>query len=276
MNSLSDIKRRLVSVKQTRQITGAMETVSVSKMRKAVERYETSREYVNAVRAAMRSAVGCIPPPEKPKNGRKILFAIAADKGLCGAFNHDVIRLADSITDDNTTVVPIGKTACDHFANRKDVDNRFADIVMTATYDNAKIVADAVYSYYDGGAISVSFVYNTLTTRSSYTPAVRQILPCGSDGAEVVQADMFEPSAAEVCARILPMYLECEAYDALLSSAAAEHMARRAAMSASTRSADEMISALSVEYNRARQGAVTEQIIEIIGSTSALGERRRQ
>ncbi len=71
------------------------------------------------------------------------------------------------------------------------------------------------------------------------------------------------------------MYLECEAYDALLSSAAAEHMARRAAMSASTRSADEMIAALSIEYNRARQGAVTEQITEIIGSTSALDKRRR-
>ena len=90
-----------------------------------------------------------------------------------------------------------------------------------------------------------------------------------------VTEEGYEPSAAEVCARLLPMYLECEAYDALLSSAAAEHMARSAAMSASTRSADEMIAALSIEYNRARQGAVTEQITEIIGSTSALDKRRR-
>ncbi len=275
MNSLSDIKRRLVSVKQTRQITGAMETVSISKMRKATERYETSREYVNAVRATMRSAAGCVPPPEKPRSARKAVFVVAADKGLCGAFNHDVLRLADGVIDADTVIIPIGKTAAEYFRKRENVDNRFVDSIVGADYAHAKSLADVAFSYYDGGAQSVSIVYNALTSHSAYAPIVRQVLPCEQDAEARVNEDGYEPSAAEVCARLLPMYLECEAYDALLSSAAAEHMARRAAMSASTRSADEMIAALSIEYNRARQGAVTEQITEIIGSTSALDKRRR-
>ncbi len=138
MNSLSDIKRRLVSVKQTRQITGAMETVSISKMRKATERYETSREYVNAVRATMRCAAGCVPPPEKPRSARKAVFVVAADKGLCGAFNHDVLRLADGVIDADTVIIPIGKIAAEYFRKRENVDDRFVDSIVGADYAHAK------------------------------------------------------------------------------------------------------------------------------------------
>lgn len=275
MNGLSDIKRRLASIKQTRQITGAMETVSISKMRKAMERYETSREYVDAVRSVMKSAAACVPPPEKPQSDKKLVAVLAADKGLCGAFNHDILRLADELIDEKTTVAPIGLTACEHFRSRENVDKSFFDTAVAADYAIAKALAGTMLKYYNDGAASVTLVYNVLTSHSVFVPTARKVFPCESDGNGAIDEDGFEPSAEEVCARMLPLYLECEAFDALLSNIAAEHIARRAAMSASTRSADEMIAALSVEYNRARQGSVTEQIIEIIGSSSALDKRKR-
>lgn len=273
MNNLSDIRRRLVSVKQTRQITGAMETVSVSKMRKATERYDVSREYIDAVRDAacdVASQINCLYTERDgiriPSRGEAV-FVFSADKGMCGAFNHDVLALAESVINERSAIVPVGKLAAERLVKMENVDTRFQADPVTYDYAFAQKLASAARYYFENG-YSVRFVYNKLLSKAAYEPCDVSVFPMPEKSRE------FSEASDEVCERLYGMYSECEAYCALLESIAAEHIARHAAMSASTRSADEMIAALSVEYNRARQGYVTEQITEIIGSASALNKRR--
>ncbi|MCH5165153.1 MAG: ATP synthase F1 subunit gamma [Clostridiales bacterium] len=270
MSNLSDIKRRITSVKQTRQITGAMETVSVAKMRKAVEQAEQSRAYVNMLTDVM-SAFDAV---NKSVGGKSIVIVLSSDRGLCGAFDHDIFKLADTIIGGDTVVMAVGKSACDYYGKNNNADLRFADS-YTPEYGTAENIASALMKEIDCGASEISIVYSELLSRSAYKQTVKKLIPVEkaantSESQKPTQIDCFEPSADEVLKVLLPMYLSGEIYGALCENVAAENCARRAAMSSATESADEIIGRLSVEYNRERQSAVTEQIVEIIGSTEAL------
>lgn len=283
MNSLSDIKRRLASVNQTRQITGAMETISVAKMRKSLERFEENKEYFDVLFGVASNIVAHADADVKellkaPTDGKDLVIVVSSDKGLCGAFNHDIFRAADGIINDKTTVMPIGQTALERYSRGYDTDSRFSGEAYAPDYGQAKRIADAVLDMYGNGIRSVRLVYTRLASRSVWTPKVMDILPVTAESVESSTASgttatcaEFEPSGAEVLKRLIPMYVSGLIYGAFVHSTAAEHSARRAAMSASTKNADEMIESLSLSANRARQGAVTEQITEIIGSTQALG-----
>lgn len=274
MSSLSDIKRRLASVKQTRQITGAMETVSVAKMRKAAEKLDGSRAYINILCDMFAAVIPGIEFDEqaRDKTGRDILVVLSSDKGMCGSFDQDILRLAESVVTENTTIIPIGAVASELFRDRKNVDLSFADKYSAET-DNANNIASKLSELYDGGAKSISIVYSKMVARTGYAPAVKRILPpeiAVSAEKSSLRPVLCEPSPKEVYETLLPLYVSGIVYGALVETVASEHCARRAAMSAATESADAIISALSVEYNRARQAKVTEQIVEIIGSTEAL------
>jgi len=280
---MSDIKRRIVSVKQTRQITGAMETISVVKMRKSLERFDKNHDYFDILYAVMANIVKHADPDAAeliapPESGRKAVIVIASDKGLCGSFNHDIFRTADEIIDGDTVVMPIGQTAVERYGARDNADNRFGAFGGQTDYAHAKAIADAVIEMYGHGVRSVAAVYTHTASHSSWAPRVMKILPVDigeldgkAQNADVSAAMMFEPSASAVLEKLTPMYVGGLIYGAFIHSDAAEHSARRVAMSAAAKNADEMIGALSVEYNRARQAAVTEQITEIIGSTQAPG-----
>lgn len=289
MNNQADIKRRLASVRQTRQITGAMEMISVSKMRKSMERFDENRVYFDTLDRVVADIFDTDDPDVaeyiKPKkNGGDAVIVLASDKGLCGGFNHDVLRLADGVISDDTTVIPIGQIAFEHYTAKKrggagfELDGAFVG-VAGCDYGNAKRVADSVLSRYGKEFRTVSLVYTRLVSHSVWQPVVKTLLPvaAGERGAKEKSAAAkaeFEPSAADVFMRLLPMYLGGIIYGALVHSAASEHSARRAAMSASAKNADDIIADLSMEYNRARQSAVTEQITEIIGSQTLDGQGR--
>lgn len=154
MKSLSDIKRRLASVKQTRQITGAMETVSIAKMRKASERFDRNNAYYDALSAVMNFAVRSgdsevqelVAPPDIQK---KLIAVISSDKGLCGSFNHDIIKTADAIADGDAVIVPIGRIAYEHFSGTGyQIDDRFVNDASVPDYARAKIIADAFLAEY--------------------------------------------------------------------------------------------------------------------------------
>lgn len=277
MKSLTEIKRRIASVKQTRQITGAMETVSIAKMRKALDRYEQNHAYFESIKSVMnqiaaRDDGSMAEYIGKPKQGKAMFIIIASDKGLCGGFNHDVFRFADKLITPDSLIVPIGQTARNHYAKHKNIDARFVTEGYVPGYSHAKTVADAILGHYGKDVNTVTLVYTKLLSHASWNVQAINILPVEADNAESDLFDEsngtieFEPSPQAVLKRLLPLYLSGIVYGAIVHSAAAEHSARRAAMSASTKNADEMIEALSLELNRTRQGAVTEQITEIIGS----------
>ncbi|MDE7463792.1 MAG: F0F1 ATP synthase subunit gamma, partial [Clostridiales bacterium] len=262
-----------------------METVSVAKMRKALGRFESNSVYFDVLFGVMRDiATGgdqdvkeFIAPLDINK---KLVVVVASDKGLCGSFNHDVLKLADSVIDKDTVIMPMGQVACDHFTRRGDgVDTRFVDIASSPDYGNAKAMADVLLGEYGSNVGSVKLVYMHMLSRSTWEPQALQLLPISPDKAngeiksEVDYSGVeFEPSMLEVFKQSLPLYVSGMIYGALVQSAAAEHGARHAAMSASSENADDMIAALSQEYNSARQSSVTEQIIDIVGSAQAIGE----
>lgn len=282
MSSLSDIKRRLASVKQTRQITGAMETVSVSKMRKTVEQLAKSTEYMSLLELVISDLVNSGSAPQKGKhNGADVVVVLSSDKGLCGSFDHDIFKFADERIKDGDIIYPIGAVAAEHYKNRKNIDLRFGDSGH-ADDDTASVIAGHLLGIYRGGAKSVSVVFSRLVGNAA-KPTFKTLLPLDVySGARTESSrcekhiDCFEPSADEVKSMIVPLYMAGEIYGALVNHSACEHSARRAAMSAATESADELIASLSAEYNRARQAAVTEQIVEIIGSTEALGNDEKR
>ncbi|MCH5160606.1 MAG: ATP synthase F1 subunit gamma [Clostridiales bacterium] len=281
MNSLADLKRRIASVKQTGRITGAMETISIAKMHKSLELYESNNAYfdmidrfVKAVVADSSEDVQEILSP--PQSGYDLVVAVSSDTGFCGAFNHDVFRLTDSMITDNTLLMTVGHTAADYYSSEKKivadrVDTRFTHCAYTPDYKNARRMADEILLRYGSDVKSVAVVYNGMISHASWGVRKLEILPLSVDTDGVSGGMEFEPSAKEVFKLLLPQYISGIIYGVLVHSSAAEHSARRMAMSAATKNADAMISALSIEYNRARQSAVTAQITEIIGSTQAIG-----
>lgn len=284
MINQSDIKRRIESVKQTRQITGAMETVSVAKMRKASELCDNNRAYFDILCSVMNEIVAhgdesVAEFSRPPKSGKPLVIVVASDKGLCGSFNHDIFKTADGIIDGSATVLTIGRTALDRYKGKIDTIDSFTSYASGFDYSKAAELGKFVLERYGVDFSSVSVVYSYMKNQSVWEQRVLKLLPIPvdeSDGANGKYVIEFEPSKAAVFEKLLPLYVGGTMYGALVHSAAAEHCARRAAMSAATENADALIAELTIEYNRARQSAVTSQITEIIGSTQALNSGDRK
>ncbi|MDE6029650.1 MAG: F0F1 ATP synthase subunit gamma [Clostridiales bacterium] len=273
MGNLSDVKRRLSTVKQTRQITRAMQTVSVAKMRKAEEVNHRSAAYLALITDVMRNvnARDCDFAP--PAVGKDVLLVLSSDRGLCGGFDNGNLSVAQKAIDDDTLVMPIGQTAVNFFKSASNVDMRFGHLSAVGN-GAAKEISDYLLKQYGNGVKSISVAYSTVDKRV-VNPTVERLLPItdiksdGNSGAEV----LFEPSPEQVLRALVPLYLSGKIYGALTANFAAEQSARHQAMSAATDSADELIVQLAGEYNRERQAAVTGQIVEIVGATAALSRK---
>lgn len=284
-SSLSDIKRRLASVRQTRQITGAMETVSVAKMRKATEKLDKNRTYSAMLNRVMleiaASGVEVNEMFSSPKSGKKLVVVLSSDRGLCGGFDHDIFKCADGLIDDDTAIIPIGRIACDYYRSRESCDLRFASSNITE-YENAREIADKLIDMYGNGIREITIVYSDLIGHATVQPKAQRLLPLDKPNKQDVEEqktsnlDSFEPSVQEVLNTLRPLYVAGAVYGAIIANNAAEHYARRTMMSAATKSADEIISKLTVEYNRSRQAVITEQIVEISGSTEALKKNEKR
>ncbi|MDE7165387.1 MAG: ATP synthase F1 subunit gamma [Clostridiales bacterium] len=271
MSNLSEIKRRLITVKQTRQITGAMQTVSVSKMRKAAEVCNGVDAYLTLITDIMRSVSassdnGFI---SVPKDGNDALIVLSSDRGLCGGFDNEIFSVAEDAMDGDTLIIPIGQTAANQYKNAKNVDLRFCHL-GSADFNAAKDMCDYLLCLYGDSVKSISVAYSTIK-KQTVCPTVERILPLEMDCESDVKSElMFEPSPKAVLDALVPLYLSGKLYGAMVNNCAAEQSARHQAMSAATENADALIAQLSLEYNRERQTAVTGQIVEIVGATSAL------
>lgn len=268
MSNLSDIKRRLTTAKKTRQITGAMQTVSVAKMRKAAEVCDNSKAYVQLITDVMRSAASDnrLVAPDK---GKDVLLVLSSDRGLCGGFDNAIFSAAQEFNGDNTVIMPVGHTAVSHYKKAKNADLRFSS-VGTQNAAHAKQISDYLIGEYGNGVKSISVAYSEIV-KQSVCPKVERLLPPEADNdAKVGPELLLEPSPQQVLNALLPLYLLGKLHYAFTANYAAEQSARQLAMSTATKSADELIMQLSFEYNRERQSSVTGQIVEIAGATAAL------
>lgn len=306
MPSLKTIRKRIVSVKATQKITKAMKMVSGARLNRAQQRITALRPYalktqevMNDVAATMIASQADLEYSAGDKEEQLhgllqrrpektvLLIVLSGDRGLCGAFNTNVSKAAyrtylqkKDAGADEVQIVTIGKKARDYLSRRRvNVTRDFPKLYDGLDISKAKLVADWVVTRFEKAQVdAVYIVYNEFKSAIAQTTRVEQLLPVGEPEEAPKEATLapsefgFEPSARAVLERLVPMYIEISIYRALLESQASELGARMTAMDAATRNAKDMIGRLTLQYNRARQAAITKELMEIIGGAEALKE----
>ena len=275
--SMKDIKSRIKSVQSTMQITKAMELVASSKLRRAKERQERLRPYYEDLRRTLEeienSTADLSSVYQQMREVQKTcLIVIAGDRGLAGGYNSSVFKLATSLAEEGKPicVLPIGKRALEFFRRRGEeiLTEEFreaAEITVSDCFLMSQLVTEGFSSRkFD----RVTLVYTRLNSLLSQTPDTMELLPLASmrkeKSAAIHELTLYEPSPRAVYHAIVPNYIAGMLYGAMCESVASELAARRTAMDAASKNAAEMIEDLSLRYNRARQGAITQEITEIV------------
>jgi F-type H+-transporting ATPase subunit gamma len=284
MPSLLDIRRRIRSVKNTQQITKAMKTVSAAKLRRAQERVFSARPYADQLKKVLGNLTARLQDVSHPileiRPEERILFVIVtADRGLCGAFNSNIIRSAQGFIREHKektiNLVMVGRKGRDFFRRRAvPIRSEFVNIFSRLDYGNAKDIAEVlVQAYTDAEVDAVYMVYNEFKSVIQQRIVVEKVLPLSRTDIKETESQLdyiFEQPPQEIFNRLLPRYVEIQVYRALLESAAAEHGARMASMDTASRNAGEMIDMLTLNMNRIRQAAITREIIEVVSGAGAL------
>jgi F-type H+-transporting ATPase subunit gamma len=299
MPSQRDIKRRIESVRNTRKITRAMELVASAKLRRAQDRIEALRPYARALRNQMaqagRETVALRDFPllaEREEIKRAAIVTITGDRGLAGAFNVNILRAGFAADErfrgdgaGDVVYVGVGKKGSGTLRFRaKAIGETFEGFSDHPTIHDAERIADYLVDQYSSEEVDrVVLVYNAFKSVMQQEVVVEQLLPIerpvvlgldiARDPREVPAApplSLFEPSSEEVLSRLLPTYVNVTIYRALLESAAAEHAARRSAMRNASDNAASLIDDYTLKMNRARQAAITQEILEVVAGADAL------
>lgn len=275
MANMKDIKNRIKSVSSTMQITKAMELVASSKLKKARNRAENAKPYFDTITQAMHSAMSTNKnsiwtKSRDIKNTTHIV--IAGDRGLAGGYNSNVLKLAKANITGENNIITIGKKASDFF---KKASDKFLDISENLTYADAGDVGKIALDNFASGATDEVYLYYTeLVSPLLQEAKVMKLLPLAQketkeDIGTLGTLAEYDPSPESVLSSIIPMYLSGVIYGAITESFASEQAARRIAMENATDNASDMIDNLSLIYNRARQGAITQEISEIVAGASS-------
>ena len=293
MASLRDIRKRIRSVKNTRQITKAMKMVSAAKLRKAQDAilaarpYATMLDQIIADLSARSGDENLSHPLLAARPVRKVeLVLLTSDRGLAGGFNSNVIRRANRFLYENTAMERIqlstvGRKGNDFFRNRgQAIRKDFGGLYQRLNYRAAADVAEElVASYLNGEVDAVHVVYNEFVTAITQKVTVAQLLPlqtlgtpgqAPAEGATALVDFKYEPDRQAVLDRLVPQAVNIKLYRALLESVASEHGARMSAMENATSNASDMIGSLTLTYNRTRQAVITKELMEIVSGAEAL------
>jgi F-type H+-transporting ATPase subunit gamma len=282
MPNLIDIRRRIRSVKNTQQITKAMKMVAAAKLRRAQDHILSTRPYALEIRrvignVASRGEDIHHPLLEVREEGRELLIVVSGDKGLAGSFNANVLRRSSERLRESGGIdlLLLGKKGADFF-RRRELPTRasHSSLFSGVKYEDAKAIAkDIVEAFSRREYRAVRVVYNQFKSMLTQELTEEQLLPIQptqeiADGG--ARAYQFEPAPSVVLGELLPRYVTFQIYRILLESQAAEHAARMGAMDAATKNASEMIEKLTLQYNRARQAAITTELIEVVSGANAL------
>jgi F-type H+-transporting ATPase subunit gamma len=289
MPNLSDLKNRIASVKSTRKITKAMQMVASAKLRRAPAAAQAGRPYAerfNSVMAGLAASVGSSEGGPKLLTGTgfdqtHLLVVMTAERGLCGGFNSNIVKLARMagkklLAEGKTVkVLTVGKKG------RESLKREFADMLVDHVdlsdvkrigYDNAAAIAHNVLSRFDAGEFDVAKIFfSEFGSIVNQVPTELQVIPAKFKSTiEEGTVYDYEPSQEGILAELLPRAVSTQIFTALLENAASEQGARMSAMDNATRNAGEMIDKLTIKYNRSRQAKITNELIEIISGAEAL------
>ena len=272
-STMKDIKLRIRSVQSTRQITSAMQLVAGSKLRRARQRMEDTRPYMTAAREVLADIAlhrDVISPFFRPgKSEKNAVVVIAGDRGLAGHYNAAVFALADTLIGPDTLVVPIGKKAVDRYTRRKasmltDEFIKAETMPSAACRDAAVQLIDRFLKEEIGSVVLVGTRFQSAMTQEAYTMTLLPVTPPEAPAARPRGQMLMEPGPDALLKSVMPDYLAGCMYAAVCDAIACEMAARRNAMDSATKNADQMIDDLSLRYNRARQGSITQEITEIV------------
>ncbi len=291
MASLKEVRNRIVSVSSTQQITSAMKMVSAAKLKRAQDAITQMRPYANKLReilqnltASLDSAEGVFAEEREVK--KVLLVVITSNRGLCGGFNANANKAAKAAIEQKYTgaeveIMAIGKKAEDFFKKtdialvKGEDGNGYSSLFDDLTFANVSVVAEEIMqAFVDGTYDKIELVYNRFKNAAVQLPTVEQFIPveppAESEENNTATDYIFEPSKEFIVSDLIPRSLKTQLFKALLDSHAAEHGARMTSMHKATDNAGALIKDLKLQYNKARQAAITNEILEIVGGAEAL------
>ncbi len=295
MPNLLDIRRRLKSVKNTQQITKAMKMVSAAKLKRAQDRVVTARPFANKMTEVLSGLADRTdedfhhPLLDARGDERYLLVLITADKGLCGAFNTNLIKAAQAFINENPgkqiEIVAVGRKGRDFFRRRNaSVSNEYVGLTGKGRVEFSEaleVARDVIKRFTEDEGLDKAFIiYNEFRSVLSQRVVTEQLLPIArkaeteeaatvAGGVSLVDY-IYEQPPGEIFSRLLPRLVETQIFRALLESVASEHGARMTAMDAASKNARELIDSLTLNMNRVRQAAITNEIIEVVSGAAAL------
>ncbi|MBN2179461.1 MAG: ATP synthase F1 subunit gamma [Deltaproteobacteria bacterium] len=287
--SLRDIKRQTQAVEKTKQITRAMNMVAASKLKTAQTRMENFRPYAKKIMEVLNSLARRVNTESNPlltvREAKKVrVILMTSDRGLCGGFNTNTIKAVEGFIKYRTgqgqevSLITVGKKGRDYFRKKATIIDQRVDVLNNFDISLAQAIGEEVIpSFIDEEYDELYIAYNEFKNVSQQRPVITRLLPVGSveqekEEAEVYGDYVYEPSEEELLAQIIPMYLRVLIYRGLLETSAGEHGARMAAMDNATNNCEEMIETLTLKYNKARQAAITAELMDIVGGTEALAK----
>ncbi len=286
------IKKRIQSVSKIKTITRAMELVATSKIKKAEDRINATRPYAQKMVDLMTNLAGATGDLSHPlldvreKVANTAILVLTSNRGMCGAFNTNIMKRAEHFAQDEqiaghgVKLLTVGKKGYSYFNFRGyEIAESYSEISDAPTFEEAQMLAGRLMEMYiDHEVDSVNIIFNHFRSVADQKPVVFTLFPlekpeevnqAGGQAAPQVEY-IYEPDAADILAKLLPAYAETVTYRSLLESAASEQGARRTAMKAATDNSEEMIKSLTMSFNRARQGQITQELAEISGAVEAL------
>ena len=290
MPSLKDLRNRIASVKATQKITKAMQMVAAAKLRRAQEAAEAARPYSERMETVLANIAAAVSGGDAPRlmtgtgnDQTHLLLVCSSERGLCGGFNTQIVRLAREtarrlIAEGKTVkIFCVGKKGFDQL--RRDFGDRIIERVefrevKTLSFNEADQVAKRVMALFDEGAFDVcTLFYGAFKSVISQVPTAQQLIPAKVPDAGEATSDTvydYEPDAGAILTDLIPRNIAVQIFKALLENAASEQGARMSAMDSATRNAGDMINKLTLSYNRQRQAQITKELIEIISGAEAL------
>ncbi len=284
MATLRDIRNRISSVKKTQKITSAMKMVSTARLARATKAIRAARPYAEKIRevlAAVASGVEADVHPlltarEKVRRLDVVLFT--SDRGLCGAYNSNLIKHAERLIRrrqpglEAVALVPVGRKGGDYFRRRSygEISRSWSGLGTVTPAQAREIAAYLMQRYLDGETDEVVLVYSVFQSALTQTPGDQVLIPVTPEAAEQTLSYEAEPSPEKLLGLLVPRAVDFAVFRALLENQAGEHGARMTAMENATSNTEELIQTLTLDYNKARQAAITAELCEIVGGAEAL------